>query len=132
MRSNKNELLTFKGKEKNVSYNIETLGNPNCPYAHRYERLMYSYILTKDASLAWSAHLTRIDNMFEILSYNKDTFYSFSVPFSSFTQSQYKFNITTNKGVIPCLSMGDSLYYSQTEGIIRYVENDSVYWTREF
>lgn len=132
MRSNKNELMTFKGKMKKVSYYSETHGNPNCPYSHDYERLVLSYILTKDASLAWSVHLTRFDNMFYILSYIDDTTYSFGVPFSSFTPSQYQFNISTNKGVLSCLSVGDSLYYSQTEGIIRLVENDSTFWTREF
>lgn len=132
MVSNKGERIVYSNGKKFLHYDAEFFSrSPECSWQHLYEYIRFLYYSPNQNSKASLISIDKLGNHVNIKPIHSDSI-RFYIPFSHFTQANYKYYIQTNNGLINCLAYGDSIYYSQTEGIIRYVPNDSIYWTREF
>lgn len=130
--SNKGERVVYTNGRKRTDFYFENFSSsPECSWRHYYEFNLYLYYAQVQNSTPCSAKINKQNSHLIIFPTTNDSQY-FSIPFSYFTPTNYKHYVQTNKGLINCLAYGDSLYYSQTEGIIKVVENDSTFWVREF
>lgn len=128
--SNKGDSVLMKGQGKLVTYHVENYGGMDCRGRDdKYENIKFTYMADvgifnelEVISSQWKDGLTFLLNKKSIGS-------EFFLNLDS--TKYYKYTINGNSIIardISTIANPDTTYYNHTQGLIRYVQNDSLAW----
>lgn len=126
--SNKGDTVSCFGTGEKRGVIAYSQGPIDCPTSVRDEQVYLEYFSNKPTFSQMLTIMLRAGTETLIIIINGKEYVTY---FPIIQEYKYTFQINTDKGIKPCISIGDSIYYNHQDGIVKYIQNDSTIWNRK-
>lgn len=133
--SNKGDSILFKGQGKKIEFYKEHFGSPDCDGRdEKYENIRFTYLSGSGAIRQFEVFLNNrsAQSASGLIIYINNLSVGYSPSFKFIDTSGYSTYMINGKQIlareISTIANPDSTYYNHTQGLIRYVQNDTLSW----